>query len=532
MAFDFDQPQPLAEAVQAVSKKTPVGAALDSRQWQEEVPAILREQAIFSAKVESVKAMQEVKDRLTKLLTMARDEKAKVASAANAGQPGAYQMDRGKFIAETQKMANRLGLRTKDAAKKGSVQDFGSERRLKLIYEQQVGAAQGRAFYLQGQDPDVLDGWPAQELVRVAARKKERDWTRRWSEAAAKVGYQGVSRAAMREGRMIALKTSPIWVAISRFERPYPPFDFGSGMGIEEIDREAAEALGDLVQPGERIEPSVEETQRKLEASAAGLDPDMRAALKKTFGDQLVVEGDRVRWTPATKLPPDAQFDSMPQTTPAPEPPHEPDPPVPDPPPRRAPASAKIAVDPSVPHPLPVARVKALSDVAHDDGELRTIRVVGQIDDGGSSYDGRTREVRLAPGGDLPHYEAAHELAHAYDHGGAHNPVYRASEHSRELTAWREAVASSAKIRELGEAMQTAPGNERLAYAARWRELWARSYVQWLAKTTGDPALLRELDRLRNSPDPATRLLQWTDEDFEPIGKAIEAAFVTRGWLP
>ena len=45
---------------------------------------------------------------------------------------------------------------------------------------------------------------------------------------------------------MIALKGDPIWAAISRFGTPWPPFDFGSGMGVEDIDWEEAVELGVL----------------------------------------------------------------------------------------------------------------------------------------------------------------------------------------------------------------------------------------------------------------------------------------------
>ena len=45
-------------------------------------------------------------------------------------------------------------------------------------------------------------------------------------------------------GRMAALKTDPIRAAISRFGDPFPPFDYGSDMGLRDIDREEAEALG------------------------------------------------------------------------------------------------------------------------------------------------------------------------------------------------------------------------------------------------------------------------------------------------
>jgi hypothetical protein len=282
MGFDFDKAQPLATAVQDIGKKTPVGAALSSAQWAD-VPQQLRETAMFSAQVESVRAMQEVKDSLTSLLSGERDDK------------GALKMDRSKFIKTIQETAGKLGLRTQDQTKKGSIQDFGSERRLKLIYEQQIGAAQSLAYWQQGQDPDVLNAWPAQELVRVADRKKKRDWKRRWLAAAQQVNYEGVSQTAMAAGHMIALKTSPIWVALSRFWRPYPPFDYNSGMGVREIDREGAIEWG-LLQPGQLLHPDVAQHQQALRASAAGLDPQMRAALLQKFGNQLTINGDDVVW--------------------------------------------------------------------------------------------------------------------------------------------------------------------------------------------------------------------------------------------
>lgn len=39
---------------------------------------------------------------------------------------------------------------------------------------------------------------------------------------------------------MIALKSDRVWTNFSRFGRPYPPSDFGSGMGVEDIDRDEA----------------------------------------------------------------------------------------------------------------------------------------------------------------------------------------------------------------------------------------------------------------------------------------------------
>lgn len=43
---------------------------------------------------------------------------------------------------------------------------------------------------------------------------------------------------------MVALKTSPIWVELSRFGYPYPPFDFNSGMWVRPVSDDDCEALG------------------------------------------------------------------------------------------------------------------------------------------------------------------------------------------------------------------------------------------------------------------------------------------------
>lgn len=264
--------KPLTEVSAALSSKTPIGSALASADWAT-LGADLREESIFSAKVESVRALSAAQGKLQKILDLSRDDN------------GAVSMDRGRFIAEMQRMADDLGLRNAD--KPRTLEDFGGERRLALIYEQMIGSAQSKAYYLSGQDPDVLDGWPAQELVRVRASTKERDWEQRW--AAAGGGFP--------DGRMIARKTDPIWAAISRFGRAWPPFDFNSGMGLEEVDREEAEALG-VIDPGEVIEPSIEHDRVAMEASVKPMSPRERKALVEMLGDGAEIVGDRVRLKP------------------------------------------------------------------------------------------------------------------------------------------------------------------------------------------------------------------------------------------
>lgn len=265
----------LSEVAQNLSEKTPIGSVLRSKQWQE-MPAQLRESAFFSAGVESVRALQEAQSGLEKILTGVRNP-----------THGGLEMNRAKWIEQVQATANQLGLRTTDPNKRGGMQDFGSERRLAEIYRQQISSAQNKAYWESGQDPDLLYDWPAQELVRVRSVRVPRDWPAIWSAAG----------GTLRDGkRMIALKTDPIWVKISRFGRPWPPFDYGSGMGLDEIDRDEAEELG-LIKPGEVLEPIIDKHKEELAASVKGLKPEFQEALQTFFGpDQIEISAGTAKW--------------------------------------------------------------------------------------------------------------------------------------------------------------------------------------------------------------------------------------------
>lgn len=132
--------------------------------------------------------------------------------------------------------------------KEGTLLDHTSRSRLDLILTQNVRAARNYGQWAEGMDAAVLDEFPAQELIRIYNRKNPRPrgfWRGRWSEAG----------GSFYEGRMVALKTSPVWSGISRFGLPYPPYDFGSGMGVLDVDRSEAERLG-LLAPDEPVEPA------------------------------------------------------------------------------------------------------------------------------------------------------------------------------------------------------------------------------------------------------------------------------------
>jgi hypothetical protein len=135
--------------------------------------------------------------------------------------------------------------------------------------------------------PAILDAYPAYELVRIENRKEPRNWTWRWVAAGGKL---------VGNDRMIALKTDPIWTAISAFGTPWPPFDFGSGMGLDDVSRRDAEDFG-LLGPGEEIQPVDEDFNEALFASTQDLSPDTLNALRTIFGDRISFDGDTISWT-------------------------------------------------------------------------------------------------------------------------------------------------------------------------------------------------------------------------------------------
>lgn len=261
----------LTEAVKKLSAKSPVGSRLSSAEW-EQVPLAIRERAQFSARVESARVMQAIQDKLMKRITLARE----------AVENGTALVDRSSFIGDLRKIVMQEGLGTGT----GSITDLSSRRRLGLIFDMQVGQAQNFAKWKTGQDPDVLDAAPAQELVRKRRSRVERDWAARWRAAGGEF-YEG--------GRMIALKTDPIWEEISRFGTPWPPFDYNSGMGLRNVRRREAERLG-LVKPKEKLTPRAESFNEDLAASTRSLNDDFKQALEKQFGGLADQSGGEVRF--------------------------------------------------------------------------------------------------------------------------------------------------------------------------------------------------------------------------------------------
>ena len=149
--------------------------------------------------------------------------------------------------------------------------------------------------FAEGMSPGAFAAFPAQEFTRIAHRRNQRqDWPQRWAKAGGKT----------YGGRMIALKDDPVWERLSVFGNPFPPFDWGSGMGVLDVDRKTAIQLG-LVSDEELRgktaalrEKPLPDFNRDMQATVPNLRSDSLCGkiLKREFGDQVAIENSVVHW--------------------------------------------------------------------------------------------------------------------------------------------------------------------------------------------------------------------------------------------
>jgi hypothetical protein len=115
----------------------------------------------------------------------------------------------------------------------GVRQELDSEW-LDVVVKTNTDLVCGYRSFVRGMDPEVLDAYPARELIQVKSGTEPYDWKIRWVE----------SGGQMRHGRMIALKNDPVWLKLSGFGHPHPPFAFESGMDMVDVSRVEAVELG------------------------------------------------------------------------------------------------------------------------------------------------------------------------------------------------------------------------------------------------------------------------------------------------
>ena len=254
-------------AAEKILKKALIGSSLNSREWNL-VQAGLRDRAFISSQVESMR-----------ILHAAR----RMVADRAGGQLSASEIRR-----DLRKVISSTGYRPPEG-KEGTLQNLYSKRRLDTIIKTNVEQARGYVRHLDGMKPGAFAAFPGQELIRVRERKEKRDWATRWKNA----GGQ------FYNGRMIALRDDPIWVRISVFGNPFPPFDWGSGMGVRAVSRRDSIALG--VVTDNEVRDKVQELKAENPVSmnenlAVSVTPEEESELRQAFGDQIAIENGEARW--------------------------------------------------------------------------------------------------------------------------------------------------------------------------------------------------------------------------------------------
>ena len=254
-------------AAEKILKKALIGSSLNSREWNL-VQAGLRDRAFISSQVESMR-----------ILHAAR----RMVADRAGGQLSASEIRR-----DLRKVISSTGYRPPEG-KEGTLQDLYSKRRLDTIIRTNVEQARGYVRHLDGMKPGAFAAFPGQELIRVRERKEKRDWATRWKNAGGR----------FYNGRMIALRDDPIWERISVFGNPFPPFDWGSGMGVRAVSRRDSIALG--VVTDNEVRDKVQELKAENPVSmnenlAVSVTPEEESELRQAFGDQIAIENGEARW--------------------------------------------------------------------------------------------------------------------------------------------------------------------------------------------------------------------------------------------
>lgn len=261
----FTAPIPFKEALDAHEVKSllpTTGRTADLQQLSGQI----KRRALFSSTVQSVELLQKIKDSTNAVLTGQSDEATQRLGIKQLLAEMGYQPDPEKI---------------------GGLQDLSSTARINLQIDTNVDVARGFGWDQQGQQSDVLDEWPAQELVQDFVTASPRGSSGRpgdlsWPERFVKAG------GTLIDGRMIALINDPVWARLGDpalfadgLGNAWAPFAFNSGWGLRAIARDEAEQLG-LIDPNQEVFPRDLSLNAELQASPDVRDDMLRALLEES----------------------------------------------------------------------------------------------------------------------------------------------------------------------------------------------------------------------------------------------------------
>jgi hypothetical protein len=152
---------------------------------------------------------------------------------------------------------NFLDLATARLLIKNVLSDHGytvDYERVDLCFFTFQGLTNGLERWFRETSEDYKEQFPAWELTKVMQEVEVVNWKDRWQNCGGKI-YAG--------DRMAALIDDPIWLKISDFGFPFPPFALNSGMGWQAVSHEEFLDLGG--QLPEDTRPKIPRSKQDLE---------------------------------------------------------------------------------------------------------------------------------------------------------------------------------------------------------------------------------------------------------------------------
>jgi hypothetical protein len=155
-------------------------------------------------------------------------------------------------------------------------------------------------------------------------------------------------------------------------------------------------------------------------------------------------------------------------------------------------------------------------------------------------------QIKVSANGDHPELTFVHEIGHLLDDKGIGTQGNYASKFAALFDKWRDAVDRSKSTQILqklskfkvikmevdGKPCRLSIHQNTVEYLLRREEQFARSYAQYIALKSGNPVLLKQLEKLREEEKSVIYYpRQWDDDEFEPIADAIDEIFRNLGWI-
>ena len=191
-------------------------------------------------------------------------------------------------------------------------------------------------------------------------------------------------------------------------------------------------------------------------------------------------------------------------------------------------------------HARKIKAAVAAIDKVHGDGALEKIPVLTERMESSVGAAFRTNRLTGMPidivvntdcSLDVPMTSVVHEIGHLLDNSGIGTKRVWSSEQEIVLDKWRNAVNNSNAVKTL-QAAKDASVHPRVkefySYALAHREIFARSYSQYISTRSGNVAMQREFAVIMKNS--AFKGMQWETEDFKPIADAFDEVFKVLKW--